>query len=153
VTDDGLYKGLVIRHHAASVYFDEHSVIVRPEAADAQLEAEYRSREDAVPAYRPTPTALNHEGTAHQPSAAQPQLTTRYHGTVSIDPQRVNKDMAVIVEEIIQRLTGLRGTDVTITLEIEASRPSGFDDATIRTINENSRTLKFTNHGFEGEEL
>jgi hypothetical protein len=55
------------------------------------------------------------------------------------------------VEEIIQRLTSLTGTDVEITLEIGAERPSGFDDSTVRTINENSRTLKFKNHGFEGE--
>lgn len=58
--------------------------------------------------------------------------------------------MSVIVEEIIQRLTGLTGTDVEVTLEISASRPAGFDDATVRTVNENSRTLKFNNHGFEG---
>jgi hypothetical protein len=59
--------------------------------------------------------------------------------------------MATIVEEIIQRLTSLTGTDVEITLEIGAERLSGFDDSTVRTINENSRTLKFKSHGFEGE--
>jgi hypothetical protein len=59
--------------------------------------------------------------------------------------------MALIVEEIIQRLTGLTGTDVEITLEISAHRPAGFDDATVRTISENSRTLKFSNQGFEIE--
>ena len=57
--------------------------------------------------------------------------------------------MATIVEEIIQRLTSLTGSDMEITLEISAERPSGFDDSTVRTINENSRTLKFKNHGFE----
>jgi hypothetical protein len=59
--------------------------------------------------------------------------------------------MNIIVEEIIQRLTSLTGTEVNITLEISAERPAGFDDATVRTISENSRTLKFGIHGFEGE--
>jgi hypothetical protein len=57
--------------------------------------------------------------------------------------------MSTIVEEIIQRLTSLTGTDVQITLEISAERHSGFDEATVRTINENCRTLKFKSHGFE----
>jgi hypothetical protein len=57
--------------------------------------------------------------------------------------------MGIIVEEIIQRLTSLTGTDVEITLEISAERSAGFDDTTVRTINENSRTLKFRHHGFE----
>jgi hypothetical protein len=82
---------------------------------------------------------------------AKAKRITRYHGTVEIDPQRVNKEMATIVEEIVQRLTSLTGTGVTITLEISAEREAGFDDATVRTINENSRTLKFRHHGFEGE--
>ena len=70
---------------------------------------------------------------------------------MSLDPQRVNREMATIVEEIVQRLTSLTGTDVEITVEISAERPAGFDDAMIRTISENSRTLKFKNHGFEGD--
>jgi hypothetical protein len=68
---------------------------------------------------------------------------------VSLDPQRVNREMSTIAEEIIQRLTSLTGTDVTITVEISAERSSGFDDTKIRTVNENSRTLKFKYHGFE----
>ena len=66
-----------------------------------------------------------------------------------LDPQRANKDMALIVDEIIQRLTSLTGTEVEITLEISAHRRAGFDESTVRTIGENSRTLKFKNHGFE----
>jgi hypothetical protein len=68
---------------------------------------------------------------------------------VSLDPQRVNKKIATIVAEIIHHLTILASTDVQITLEISAERPSGFDDSMVRTINENSRTLKFKSHGFE----
>jgi hypothetical protein len=97
----------------------------------------------------PRPPSNPADGNIPVIEPSRPKLTTRYHGTVELDPQRVNGEMGMIVEEIIQRLTSLTGTDVEITLEISASRPAGFEDATIRTINENSRTLKFRNHGFE----
>lgn len=70
---------------------------------------------------------------------------------MSIDPHRTNREVGMIVDEIIQRLTGLTGTAVKITLEISAHREDGFDEATQRTISENSRTLKFRSHGFESE--
>jgi hypothetical protein len=48
-----------------------------------------------------------------------------------------------------QRLTSLTGCEVDIHLEIRARRPEGFDEATVRTISENSQTLKFNNYEFE----
>jgi hypothetical protein len=57
--------------------------------------------------------------------------------------------MGVIVEEVIERLTSLVGCEVEITLEINAKLAEGFDESTVRTISENSRTLKFEHYGFE----
>lgn len=144
IDGDGQYKGLVFRK-AGSVYFDESSVVVKAEAAQQQLDATMaeQSASIALPRISSTP----HPSSSIVPPS--PKITTRYHGTAHIDSQRPTKDFTVIVEEIIQRLTSLTGTEVTITLEISANRSSGFDDATIRTISENSRTLKFKNHGFE----
>jgi len=34
-------------------------------------------------------------------------------------------------------------------VEVKARKPDGFDDGTVRTISENSRTLKFDTFGFE----
>ena len=79
----------------------------------------------------------------------KPQLTTRYYGRVDLNPQRVNREMGLIVEEVIERLTSLIGCEVEITLEISAKLPEGFDEATIRTVSENSRTLKFEIFEFE----
>ena len=149
VASDGTYKGLTLGR-STSIYFDDNATLVRPEVAHEQLEAMRQAQESIKPP--PNPQLIDRQDPIDDPiEPAQPQLTTRYHGTVSLDPQRVNREMSMIVEEIIQRLTSLTGTDVEITLEISANRPSGFDDATVRTINENSRTLKFKNHGFEGE--
>lgn len=149
VEPDGVYKGLAFGL-TATVYFDDNAVIVRPEIARAQIEA---ARQAQAPIQ--TAPAASFVGAQERPytlaDLPQPRLSTRYHGTVSLDPQRINREMATIVEEIIQRLTSLTGTRVEITLEISAERSSGFDDATVRTINENSRTLKFKSYGFEGE--
>ena len=51
-------------------------------------------------------------------------------------------------EEILNHFLAKPGTEVTIRVEIEATRLDGFDDATMRTVTENSRTLKFGDHGF-----
>jgi hypothetical protein len=51
----------------------------------------------------------------------------------------------------LRLLRGRWGGKVTVTLEIEASLPDGVSDQIVRTVTENSRTLKFTSHGFESE--
>ena len=63
-------------------------------------------------------------------------VTIGYHGTLLLDPQRVNREMATIVEEIIPRLSSLTGTDVDGRAEISAERPSRFDHSTVRDIRE-----------------
>lgn len=55
------------------------------------------------------------------------------------------------LDEVIAHLAGQVGAEVTVTLEIEASLPGGTSDQIARTVTENSRTLKFTSHGFESE--
>jgi hypothetical protein len=57
--------------------------------------------------------------------------------------------MGLIVEEVIERLTSQVGCEVQIELEIRAQLPEGFDESTVRTVSENSRTLKFEHYGFE----
>jgi hypothetical protein len=38
-----------------------------------------------------------------------------------------------------------------VTLEIEATIPEGAPENVVRTVTENSRTLKLSSHGFERE--
>jgi hypothetical protein len=68
-----------------------------------------------------------------------------------LDATRVGRDAGRIADEVIAHLEGLVGSKVTVTLEIEAEIPSGAPDHVVRTVTENSRTLKFTSHGFEDE--
>lgn len=70
---------------------------------------------------------------------------------MTLDPTRVGRDASKIAEEVIAHLAGLMGADVTVTLEIHAGVPSGAPDNVVRTVTENCRTLKFSDHGFESE--
>ena len=73
----------------------------------------------------------------------------RFHGTVQLNPTRVGRDAGRIAEEVVAHLASLVGAQVTVTLEIAADLPDGASEHTVRTVNENSRTLKFESHGFE----
>jgi len=50
---------------------------------------------------------------------------------------------------VLSHLVSQVGAEVTVTIEIEAKLPQGASDQLVRTVTENSRTLKFTSHGFE----
>jgi predicted AAA+ superfamily ATPase len=141
-SEQGYHTGLVIRS-LGTIYFDDTSILVHPDHVIEPPEVKVTPPPD-VPIDRPgvKPTG--------KPKPAKKALS-RYYGRVEIDSQRVNKDIGLIVEEVIERLTSQVGCEVEITLEIDARRPEGFDESTVRTISENSRTLKFEHYGFEEE--
>ena len=70
---------------------------------------------------------------------------------MTLNPERAGRDAGKIAEEVLAHLVGLVGAEVTVTLDISASIPTGVPDTVIRTVTENCRTLKFTSHGFETE--
>lgn len=82
------------------------------------------------------------------PPQARPQ-PKRFHGSVALDATRVGRDAGRIADEVIAHLAGLVGSDVKVTLEIQAEVPNGVPEKVVRTVTENSRTLKFKDHGFE----
>ena len=73
----------------------------------------------------------------------------RFHGNVALDSSRVGRDAGRIADEVVSHLAGLVGSKVRVTLEIEAEFNDGVSDQVVRTVTENSRTLKFASHGFE----
>ena len=78
-----------------------------------------------------------------------PRAPKRFHGTVRLDPKRVGRDAGRIADEVIAHLEGLVGSEVTVTMEIDAKIPDGAPENLVRIVTENSRTLKFTAQGFE----
>ena len=100
---------------------------------------------------RRSPTPPPAPGGESTPPACNAQSPRRFHGTVTLDAARVGRDASRIADEVIAHLSGLVGADVRVTLEIEAKIPSGASDQVVRTVTENSRTLRFTTQGFEKE--
>ena len=72
----------------------------------------------------------------------------RFFGSVKIDPDRYSRDIGNVTREVIDRLSGA-GAHLEITIDIQATKPGGFEEAEIRTIRENTRVLKFDSSGFE----
>ncbi|MCL4799144.1 MAG: DUF499 domain-containing protein [Burkholderiales bacterium] len=137
---------------------DGAGLLVKPEAARRQMDAEVST---VAPGAAGTGTeaggaraATGPTGVAGAEGVAQPTAPAaprRFHGTVNLDPARVGRDASRIAEEVIAHLTALVNADVRVTLEIEAQIPAGAPDNVVRTVTENSRTLKFTSQGFERE--
>ncbi len=151
IDKDGKYEGLKLKG-PVTIYFDQHDLFVEPDAAQAQIEAERAEDDDTVePVIDPDPGNGDGDNTDPPPDPPPPPTKpkTRYYGSVQIDPQRAMRDLSQIADEIIVRLASVPGADVRITVEIEGLHDDGFDDATVRTINENSRTLNFNSHDFE----
>jgi predicted AAA+ superfamily ATPase len=131
-------------------------LLVRPEVAVQQQQAEAQAAAERAGKARAatTPTTAGGGNVTGTGGTATPKVAPspkRFHGSVSLDPTRVGRDAGRIGDEVIAHLVGLMGVDVTITLEIEAKIPNGAPDNVIRTVTENSRTLKFMSHGFEEE--
>jgi hypothetical protein len=52
---------------------------------------------------------------------------------------------------MVSHLGGTFGAEVRVTLETEAEIPGGASEQLVRTVTENSRTLKVQQHGFEAD--
>jgi predicted AAA+ superfamily ATPase len=154
---EGRYKGL--RGGTMVTMVDAHApdLVVKPDVASTQLESERSARPaDGVTGQSPAGgnagTASSPPGTTQTssvpPGAVKPK---RFHGTAILETARVGRDASRIADEVIAHLAGLVGASVTVTIEVEAEIPDGAPDHVVRTVTENSRTLKFTSQGFEKE--
>ncbi len=106
-------------------------------------------RELATVAHSVSGTPLVQEKETPIPSAGP--TYRRFHGSVRLDSLRIGRDAGRIADEVIQHLTRLIGSDVQVTLEIQARIEDGASEKTIRDITENCRTLRFDTFGFEEE--
>lgn len=153
----GRYRGLQYGK-LVTVTTDSTGVLVKPQVALEQVEAETLGKPIETTTVSkpgdesPQPQTGNTSSwPENQERTAEQKRPRRFHGTVVLDPTRVGRDAGRIAEEVIAHLSGQVGADVTVTLEIEATLPDGASEQIVRTVTENSRTLKFSNHGFERE--
>ncbi len=153
----GRYRGLRAAHAILLPDAAAPGLLVKPVVARRQLDAEIPKLPTIVPPPGPVdgggdrPIPWRGDNGPIEPPKPIPALPTRFYGTVILDPARVGRDASRIAEEVIAHLSGVVGAKVRVTLEVEAEIPSGASDQIVRTVTENSRTLKFTSQGFEKE--
>jgi predicted AAA+ superfamily ATPase len=131
-------------------------ILVRPDVARKQLDAEApptRQDRTTTTTDRSSSTESGDTGPhkADDGKGAPAPGPKRFHGSITLDPRRVGRDAGRIADEVVSHLGGLVGSTIRVTLEIEAEMPSGAPEHVVRTVTENSRTLKFTSNGFEKE--
>lgn len=127
---------------------------MKAEAARAQLDAE---RESTRPASLPSPretagdpmTGAIGEGVTSPSPLPRPAPPTRFHGGVTLDPERVCCYVSRIAEEVIAHLVGLVGADVRVTLEIEARTSAGVPDHIVQRSPRTAELWEFESQGFE----
>lgn len=151
-----------------SVAVNSDSLLVKPDVAAAQLEAErIKQNQSVTPVTIPTPSipqpSLGENIAISEPTAiipatnpiasvitSKPQQPTRFYGAVELEnANRLGRDAGRIAEEVLQHLASLMSAKVKVTIEIQADIPDGVPENVVRTVTENCRTLKFKEQGFE----
>lgn len=163
VTAAGRYEGLRFGEVGVTIYMDESSVLVHPEASRRQIEAESEQQTTVYPPGTGEEGGGGGEGgnggagvggpdsiTVDPPPVQAPErdLSRRFHGVVEIDPARLGGSAGAISQEVVQRLASIMGSDVRVTLEIRAEVPEGIPEKVERDVSENCNTLRFREHGF-----
>ena len=131
-----------------SVMMDSQSLIVKPEAAKRQLDAE---REEPIIDIKGKPEEKEPGEKEPEKEEEKPAQLRRFHGSVKLDATRLGRDAGKIAEEIVQHLSAMVGANVEVSLEISAQIPDGAPDHVVRTVTENCSTLHFMTYGFEKE--
>lgn len=144
------YVGLVLPREETTIPINDSVLIVKPELAESQREAEQATGA----ADRDQETAGEPRGPATpQPGGGQTQSQapkkTRFFGVRSLSPDKYGTEFKKIADEVLVHLVEDPKAVVRLRLEIEAERTDGFDDSQIRTISENANQLKFDDASFE----
>ena len=155
--DGSRYTGLKTGQQLAAVA--PSGLVVNPDAALAQQAREQpadpgtgtaRASHGAAQAgHRSSPTGFPTTGQDSEPVDTRPPLPSRYFGRVKLDTLRWTRTVGDIAEAIVNQLARTDGAKLSITIEVEAESPGGFDDGVQRTVTENAATLKFDDTEFE----
>jgi hypothetical protein len=146
----GRYRGLVIPGDKVRVAVTDATLIVQPAVAIAQRAEETKATGNGDPVEPPSPVLPKKPGVDDpSPVPVAPPTQKRFFGSKVLSSDRYAMDFKKITDEVLSHLASTPGTELTVTIEIEATHPSGFDENKIRTVSENATTLKFDQSGFE----
>jgi hypothetical protein len=96
-----------------SLSTDSPGLLVKPDLARRQMDAETTTSTTGGPTTGPTSGGGGTTGPGTGPGTPKPPVPApkRFHGTVTLDPTRVGRDSSRIAEEVIAHLAGLVGSD------------------------------------------
>lgn len=156
--EPGRYRGLSVMRLPVLDEMDG-GLIVKPEAAIAQIKADAAKKEASATGDQSQPSAQGGDAPAPQapgttpatPDPSPAKKPSHFHASASLSATKLTPQVAKLSEEVIQHLASKLGVQVEITLDIQATLPEGFDPDTIRTVTENCRALKLDQSGFEDQ--
>ncbi|WP_019888360.1 DUF499 domain-containing protein [Streptomyces purpureus] len=151
----GRFQGLVLPGGDARFgQITDSTVVVRADKAIGQRqhdeETAAQKRQSAVlAASQDAPTQAVNVSVAQDPvrhpepsqQPVLPKAPTRFYANAQLDPEQYSKNASKYALEILQHLD-LIGTEVEISIEIQAKCPEGFPEDKMRILKENANTLK-----------
>jgi hypothetical protein len=153
------YAGLKLGR-LVEVRLDSDMLLVQRAVADAQIAKgepagstpQPASGAGSAPWPQPSPQDPHSPGGAPTPTngSAAPR-PRRFYAKVVLDPSRPTPMVSQIAQSILSELDRVRGTTITITLDIDAETPVGFPKDVEEVVRDNARTLKITEFDFEKE--
>jgi predicted AAA+ superfamily ATPase len=149
----GEYTGLKLRQ-LVEVKLDSDALIVRRSVAEVQIQ----KGETAGGTTHP-PGGLGPQPSPSRPSGGAPTPTNgavaprprRFYAKVVLDPARPTPMVSQIAQSILSELDRVRGTTITITLDIDAESPAGFPQDVEDVVRDNAKTLKIVEFDFAKE--
>ena len=150
----GDFVGLVLPPAGRGPMLTDSTLLVAPHLAMAQHQRELKAaddREEAAEDHRGTESATGTTRTTREAEQKpEPVIrNARFVARFNVDPDSgIEEQLSIVVREVLERLQP--GADTfDVSVDIEAERFDGFDDAVVRTISENCRTIGFSKARFE----
>lgn len=131
------------------IALDSYKLLVKPDLAYEQIEKERLESESlkTESSGQPANSYSNVDKPTERLKTGEPTkeaaLKTRFFGHIETDATRFFRTTDDFEKEILKHLTSVPGTEVKITIHIEANNSKGFNQDTERTLKENGRTLGF----------
>jgi len=136
-----------------TIFLDGSGVLVKPEIADLQLKKEKEEQEILAQKNKESTGSytknVSDGGSVIRESEVKLKKKTRFFGHVETDALRFFRCTDDIEKEILKHLSGLGGTNIKISIHIEAENKEGYNPEMERTLKENGRTLGFGGVEFE----
>lgn len=141
-------------------FVDRSGYVVKKQVAIAQIEREKPVQPPVIPVDPVVPGVaepghpFNPQGQPAVPGVpAVPAVETpknrHFFMTDSLDNVHVIRDVSKLMDEVINQLSGVDGSRISIKLVVEAEMPNGTPVPIVRGVTENCRTLRVDDFGFD----